>query len=144
MKLEIIRDSRLAETLIKIYAAHIDRKTQQIIDLAEGKSDHLLGVWMEKVYLLALPDIIRIYSEDKKVFLETTDKVYATKYRIYQLEEQLTKDFIKISQGEIVNIRAIQKLDLSIKGTIKLTLKTGGESFVSRRSLKTFKEKLGL
>lgn len=51
MKLEIIRDSRLAETLIKIYAAHIDRKTQQIIDLAEGKSDHLLGVWMEKVYL---------------------------------------------------------------------------------------------
>ena len=56
----------------------------------------------------------------------------------------LTKDFVKISQSEIANIKFIKNLDLSIRGTIVIVYKNSDISYVSRRLLKDFKTKLGL
>lgn len=147
MKLEIFKNMIIPETLIKIYTAQpIDHKTQQVIDLVKGTTttNYVRAFWMEKLYFLPPKDISRIYTDGKKVCLETTDKVYTSKLRLYQLEQELPENFVRISHSEIVNIDYIKRLNLNLKGTIEITLTTGQTSFVSRRSLKNVKKALGI
>lgn len=96
------------------------------------------------MYFLHSRDISRIYTEVQKVCLETTDKIYTCRLRLYQLKQELPKDFIRISHSEIVNLRYIRRLNLNLKATIEITLTTGQICFVSRRSLKNVKKALGI
>ncbi|MEX2804352.1 LytTR family DNA-binding domain-containing protein [Streptococcus sp. H31] len=146
MKLEIIKDLSLKETFIKIYLSHINPKNQRIIDFIKQDSDcnYLYGSRNSKIYLLEPDLIVRFYTENKKVFIETAQSIYQSKYRLYQLEELLPEYFIRISYSEIVNIKQIKELNLSFKGTIQVIFKTGQNTFVSRRSIPNFKKALGL
>ena len=87
--------------------------------------------------------IIRIYSQNKKVYVRTKDDCYEVKERLYTLEEQLKdRDFVRISNSEIVNIQQIEKLDMSHVGTIKMYMKNQDETYVSRRYVSKIKEVL--
>ena len=52
--------------------------------------------------------------------------------------------FVRISHSEIVNLRKVTALDLSLTGTIRMTLTGGVTVYVSRRYVKKMKEVLGL
>jgi len=87
--------------------------------------------------------IIRIFSENKKVYIRTKDDCYEVKERIYTLEEQLhDKDFVRISNSELVNVNEIEKLDMSSAGTIKMYMKNGDITYVSRRYVSKIKKVL--
>ncbi len=87
--------------------------------------------------------IIRIFSENKKVYIRTKDDCYEVKERIYTLEEQLhDKDFVRISNSELVNVNEIEKLDMSSAGTIKMHMKNGDITYVSRRYVSKIKKVL--
>ncbi|AXQ79601.1 LytTR family transcriptional regulator [Streptococcus chenjunshii] len=146
MKLEIIKDLSFKETLIKMYLSRIDAKNQRIIDFIKQVSDcdYLYGSRNSSIYLVKPEQIIRFYTENKKVFFETPHSNYSSKYRLYQLEEMLPKHFIRISHSEIINLKYIKQLNLNFKGTIQVIFKTGQNSFVSRRSISNFKKALGL
>lgn len=87
--------------------------------------------------------IVRIYSESKKVYIRTREDLYEVRERLYTLEERL-KDwgFVRISNSEIVSMGQIEKLDMSHAGTIRMYMKNGDETYVSRRFVKKIKEEL--
>lgn len=88
-------------------------------------------------------EIVRIYSQNKRVYVRTKDECYEVNDRIYVLEEQLQdRGFVRISNSELVNVRQIEKMDMSYAGTIKMHLKNGDETYVSRRFMKQIKEVL--
>ena len=65
--------------------------------------------------------------------------------RLYELEQKLAgKRFVRISHSEIVNLRQVTGLDLSLTGTIRMTLTGGVTVYVSRRYVKKIREVLGL
>lgn len=144
MKIEIITDTNEEELLVKIFAKQINDDVQKIISLLNKNQDSIIGFKNDQAFIIEESDIIRVYIEDKKVFIKTVDDIYSSKKRLYEIENSLGNDFIKISQSEIANIKYIKKLDFSYTGTIMLIFKNGDKSFVSRRSLKTFKDKLGI
>ncbi|MGT2929194.1 LytTR family DNA-binding domain-containing protein [Streptococcus dentasini] len=145
MRLEIINDKTFKETLVKIYTSYVDKKTQHLINWVEYGGQYIYGFIGTRSQMVSPDDIIRVYTSDKKVYFETIDREhYQAKRRLYQLEEELPRTFVRISQGELVNITYIKRLDLSIKGTIQVVLKNGERSFVSRRSIKKFKKALGV
>ena len=85
-------------------------------------------------------EIVRIYSESKKVFVRTKEETFEVRDRLYVLEESLgDRGFVRISNSEIVNISQIGKLDMSYTGTIKMFMKNGDETFVSRRYVSRIK-----
>ena len=87
--------------------------------------------------------IVRIYSENKKVYIRTREDCFEVKDRIYTLEELLKeRGFVRISNSEIVNVQQIDKLDMSHAGTIKMYLQNGDETYVSRRYISKIKEVL--
>ncbi len=61
------------------------------------------------------------------------------------LEERLEAwRFARISHSEIVNLRQVTALDLTLTGTIRITLSDGTVCYASRRYVKRIKEVLGL
>ena len=71
--------------------------------------------------------------------------VYDLRERLYELEGKLDRHtFVRISHSEIVNLRKVTALDLSLTGTIRMTLAGGVVCYVSRRYVKKIKEALGL
>ena len=84
-------------------------------------------------------------GDGKVVSAQTGQDVYPFRLRLYELEERLDRTrFARISSGEIVNLDRVTSLDLSLSGTIRMTLDGGIQTYVSRRYVKKIKETLHL
>ena len=95
--------------------------------------------------LLPLGDILRFFADGKGVSCQTAGGVYAVRQRLYELEEELEDArFVRVSNSEIVNLNKVSALDLSLTGTIKLTLEGAAAVYVSRRYVRKIKQVLGL
>ncbi len=89
--------------------------------------------------------VLRFYAEDKGVLCQTGRGVFAARQRLYELEEALAGTrFVRVSNSEIVNLDRVTGLDLTLAGTIKMTLEGGTVCWVSRRYVKKIKQALGL
>jgi len=77
--------------------------------------------------------------------MQGAKEVYSIQEKLYELEERLDEgQFFRISKSEIVNLKKIKRLDLSITGTIKVILSDGTESYTSRRNVTKLKQILGI
>ena len=144
MKVELNIDEKFKEILVTISTDKINDEVQELVNYIEYKEDYLVGIADDQVCVLDISDIIRVFVEDRKVFVVTTKGKFIVRKKLYEKNNLLTKDFVKISQSEIANIKFIKNLDLSIRGTIVIVYKNSDISYVSRRLLKDFKTKLGL
>ncbi len=124
--------------------------TAQVDDLAayiRAWNPRSLTLWQGDTAVRCSPaDILRFYGEDKGVFAQRADgSVCAVRERLYELEQLLdSRTFVRISHSEIVNLDRVTALDLSLSGTIKMTLEGGGACYASRRYVKKLKQALGL
>ena len=144
MKVELNIDEKFKEILVTISTDKINDEVQELVNYIEYKEDYLVGIADDQVCVLDISDIIRVFVEDRKVFVVTTKGKFVVRKKLYEMNNLLTKDFVKISQSEIANIKFIKNLDLSIRGTIVIVYKNSDISYVSRRLLKDFKTKLGV
>ena len=144
MKVELNIDEKFKEILVTISTDKINDEVQELVNYIEYKEDYLVGIADDQVCVLDISDIIRVFVEDRKVFVVTTKGKFVVRKKLYEMNNLLTKDFVKISQSEIANIKFIKNLDLSIRGTIVIVYKNSDISYVSRRLLKDFRTKLGL
>ena len=144
MKVELNIDKKFEETIVTISANKVNEEIQNLVNYIENKEDYFTGISDGKVCLLNLEDIIRIYVEDRKVYVVTVEGRFIVRKKLYEVQSMVTKDFIKISQSEIANIKYIHSLDLGLRGTIVINYKNSDISYISRRMLKEFKMKLGL
>ena len=144
MKVELNIDKKFGETIVTISTNKVNDEIQNLVNYIENKEDYFIGVLDGKVRLLSTEDIIRVYVEDRKVYVVTVEGKFILRKKLYEVQNTLTKDFIKISQSEIANVKYIHSLDLGLRGTIVINYKNSDISYVSRRMLKEFKMKLGL
>ena len=135
------------EPVLVVESAHRTPQVEELLQALRGTYDAPLTGWQgDRAVLLDPGSLVRIYAQDKGVFAQdSAGQVYALKLRLYELEERLDgRSFVRVSNSEIVNLKQVTALDLSLSGTIKLTLTGGGVSWVSRRSVKNIKKALGL
>ena len=146
MKVEIIIDESIEETKVKIYSSKYSKEVENIRDaLSETLLDKIVAFQSKEVFILSFDEIIRIYAQDKSVYIKTKDNTYTTRLTIYEFESKADRrNFIRISRSEIVNLEYVKRLDLSFTGTIAVELVNGDVSYVSRGKLKEFKKALGL
>lgn len=87
--------------------------------------------------------VLRFYAEDKGVLCQTGKGTFTVRRRLYELEEELAgTKFVRVSNSEIVNLDRVTGLDLTLAGTIKMTLEGGTVCWVSRRYVKKIKQAL--
>lgn len=144
MKLELNIDEKVKEILVVVSANKIDKEVQNLINYIEYSSEYLIGIVEDKASIIDIDEIIRVYIEDRKTFVVTLKDTYVVKKKLYEVENMVTRNFVKISQSEIANIKFIKNLDFSNTGTIVIKYKNSDISYVSRRMIKEFKLKLGI
>lgn len=146
VKVEWKIDPEQTEPKIVIHVAEKTPELEALVRrLEESLPAPLMGFADEKAVPLDLGSILRFYGEEKGVSAQTAEGAFRVRERLYELEEKLdSHTFVRISQSEIVNLKQVTALDLTITGTIKMTLTGGTVCFVSRRYVKKIKEALGL
>ncbi|MCI8803853.1 MAG: LytTR family transcriptional regulator [Oscillibacter sp.] len=146
MNIEVELDPALRELLVKILAPGETEELAALLARLEGEPLALLGFREGGAVPLDPAEILRFYGEDKEVRAQTLNgEIYTVRQRLYELEERLDRrTFLRLSHSEIVNWKRVTALDLSLTGTIRVTLEGGVTTYVSRRYVKKIKEVLGI
>ena len=143
MKCELHIDKNLDEKVL-IYAHEQNKAVEEIKSFVENQDIELIGYKDGEIEKLNPNKVNCFIIENSKIYAITDDDKYHVKLRLYNLEEMLGESFIKINQSCIANIRKIKKFDSSISGTLSVIFKNGYIDYVSRRNIKSIKERLGL
>lgn len=143
MKFSFFIDKDKDEEVI-VYAHEKTKLIESIENLVNENDFELIGFIDKEAVKIDISDVYCFTVENNKIYAVCEDKKYLLKSRLYQIEEKLSENFIKINQSCIANIRKIRKFDASFTGTLTVIFKNGYKDFVSRRNVKNVKERLGL
>lgn len=146
MKVEISIDPTYQEPKVIILTDKVTDDIEHLMQSITAIAESTLPVFSHKgVELIDSKEIVRIYTEQKKVFVQTINGVYTVRFRLYELEEKLNPHmFIRISNAEMVNRHMIKRMDISKTGTIGVELKNGIKTYASRRYVSKIKKLLGI
>lgn len=93
-------------------------------------------------------EIFRIYSMDKKVYVETEKETLLLKMRLYEFEQLAENcgwtNFIRISNTDIANFSRVTALDMSITGVVRVNFTGGKTAMVSRRYMTKIRDQLNM
>lgn len=122
------------------------KKTSELAELKQiiaEAVDEKITVYDERdAVQVTLSEIIRFFASRQRVYAQTAHATYLVRARLYELEEMLKKQFVRISNSEIVNAKKIRRMDTSISGTIHMYLQADIETYVSRRYVSRIRDSL--
>ena len=98
----------------------------------------------QDIALLELGDIFMFRVEEKQVKVFSENNEYVIKKPLYQVEETLSSDFLRISKTTIINMKKIKRVAPSLKGMMFVELKNGLKDNISRKYLPDFKKAIDL
>lgn len=111
----------------------------------EGIGAGKLSLYKEgAIVLVESSEVLYFESVDDRVFAYTSEQVYESKLKLYQLEEVLTGDFLRANKAVIVNVSKIEKLLPDFGGRIEATLCNNCQVIFSRMYVPSLKKRLGL
>lgn len=142
MKCKIFIDKEHEEEIL-IYVHEKTKLVEKIEQLVTDDAFELIGYKDREVVRLNTADVYCFIGEDNKIYALTSKEKLQLKCRLYQLEEKLSENFVKINQSCIANINKIDRFDASFSGTLLVKFKNGHTDYVSRRQLKNVKERFG-
>ena len=141
MKCTTVIDPSREEELL-IYAHERTALVKALEELASERPE-LIGYGEGSFTTLTAAEIYCICVENGKLFALTEHEKWQLRERLYVLERLLGADFIKIHQSCLVNRNKIARFETSIGGALLVRLTNGYKDYVSRRQLKTVKERIG-
>lgn len=146
MKAEITIDAKYTEPEVKILTSEVTKEISQLYEyITKGMEAKLMGYKEGQRELLYISEIIKLFTQDHKVYALTEQGEYVIKYRMFELEKELEEqDFLRISNTEMIHLKKVTALDMSLKGNIIVSLKGGATACVSRRYVPKIRKRLGV
>lgn len=146
MRIEVKIDSSYDEPEVVIFTAEMTEEINALIDKLSDKGPEIIsGSKDDKIEIIEQDDLINIYANSGKVFAVTDNGEYILKLRLYEVENILPKrQFVRISNSEIINLKKVKNFDLNFTGTILVKFENGKTTYVSRRYVKKLKNILGI
>lgn len=145
-----INIDRSVEEMEVLITAHEQTRTvnalyEHIVEFDKKSLETLTAYKDDIVKIVNVTDVFRIYTGNQKVYIQTHQGEYAIRHRLYELETVLDKkQFLRISNSEIVNVKKIRDIDLSIIGRICICFTDNTQTYVSRRYIPKIKKSLGI
>ena len=131
------------DEMVIIYAHERTQLVEDIENFVNGDNSLLVGYCENNIYKLE-PDDIHCFSvEDNKVYAFTDTQHLWIKKRLYNIENTVGRDFIKINQSCLANVKNIERFEVTFAGALMVVFKNGHKDYVSRRQLKFVKERIG-
>ena len=119
MKVEIQIDNNLTENKVIIQAKEMNSEISELIRKISNQKEKITVFLGEETYFIKEDDIESVFASDGKVFVKTEKQDFQSKSRLYELENVLSsKNFIRISNSEIVNFDKVKNINTKLTGTI--------------------------
>ena len=145
MKVRLDIDKSLKDDEIVIRSSCIDNVSkihQKILDITKS-APNIVFYKDNKEFYLEIKDVLFFESSDNDIYAHTKDNMFLVKYRLYELEETLSKNFVRISKSTIVNINQIFAISSSFGSSYTLEfIKSHKQVYVSRRYMKILRYRL--
>ena len=145
--IEVVINEKYTDPQVTIRTRANTRQVENIIYAIENASENdfpqIVANDNDKLVFVSQRDIVRIYVESRRVYLQTVDGLYTVKRTLSGIEEDLNPDrFIRTSKSEIINLYKVKSFDVSLSGTIGVEFDCGGKSWVSRSRIKQVRSML--
>ena len=149
LKVGINIDHSVEEVEVLITAQEQSRTVnalyEHIVEFDKKSLETLTAYRDDIAKIVNVTDVFRIYMGNQKAYIQTHQGEYAIRYRLYELEAALdTKQFLRISNSEIINVKKIRDIDLSLIGRICIRFEDNTQTYVSRRYIPKIKKSLGI
>lgn len=149
MKVGINIDRSVEEVEVLITAQEQSRTVnalyEHIVEFDKKSLETLTAYRDDIAKIVNVTDVFRIYMGNQKAYIQTHQGEYAIRYRLYELEAALDKkQFLRISNSEIINVKKIRDIDLSLIGRICIRFEDNTQTYVLRRYIPKIKKSLGI
>ncbi|MCR9229287.1 MAG: LytTR family DNA-binding domain-containing protein [Flavobacteriaceae bacterium] len=138
-----LREERFSKTIEKVKLELKKQEEQQKVPLAKHQKIFIKDG--EKVYFIALAEVILIESVDNYARLYFGDQKSMIKRSLNQLEEKLDPNtFFRANRGQIINTEHIKEIQPYFNNKLRLVLATGAIVDLSSRQSVKFKKRNSL
>ena len=142
MKFRLIIDKAKEEELV----ATVHERSpliDEIESLIARQTDRIPGYIEDNIKLLSLSEIQCITVLDGKTYaIDSKNRQYRLKQRLYELEERLPPSFIRINKSALANESALDRFAVTVAGSVDAVFKCGYREYVSRRCFAQIKRRL--
>ena len=146
MKIKIEIDDGLAEEEIVIRCKSLNEDVisiQKRITDAVNSRMQLEVTKGEKEYYITIDEILFFETAENCVVVHTASQIYETKYRLYELEDLLPGNFVRVAKSTILNANKVRAINKNITGASEVEFAGSNKRvFVSRNYLKLLMTKL--
>lgn len=147
MKVRIeINDNTNEEDEVIIRCRVLDENIQRIYDTVKDVTNsprHLMLSKDNMDYYIPLDSILFFETSDNCISAHTGKNVYKTSYRLYELEDLLPGNFMRVSKSAIVNLNHVYSISRNLTSSSAIQLRnTHKQVFVSRYYYKLLKQRL--
>lgn len=145
MKVNVIVEPDLEEDYVEIHVGALSDEVTRLSEFIENRCSVITGIdEYERIVLIDEADIVALHAENKWCRIYTDTANYICRKRLYEIENMLRKDFMRISKSIIVNLQKIENVEAVFNGMLLLRMKNGSKEYVSRTYLPKMKEFLGI
>lgn len=146
MKIRIEVLGELNETEVVIRCPQVDDAVRRIEKLIMEQAAPGAGIVFYqdgKEFYFPLGDVLFFETEGETVFAHTAKNCFRVKYRLYELEQLLPGQFMRICKSAIVNITHIFSITRNITASSRLEFRNSEKHiYVSRHYYSVLKERL--
>ena len=145
MKVSIDISAEYKEPFAVIHTDKVTDEIQRVIDVLGTSETPITALQNEEDIVVLQPkEIFMVRVEDGDTIIYGAKSRYRSRKRLYELSEQLGKQFMQISKTTLINLSYMDSIEPGFSGTLLLKLKNGSKDYVSRKYLPEFKKYLGL
>ena len=113
--------------------------------LQDSMTDQIPGYVDDEIAMLSVAEIECFVVENERTYAICKNRSrYLVKSRLYELDERLPGDFVRISKSAIANWKKISKLKVQLSGAVDAVFKSGYVECISRRCFADLKRRYGL
>ena len=137
-------DETLKDIEVVVRAGEEDEQVKAVIkSLTQNESDKLTLLDCDNcTCVIEENDIVFVSADGKQVSVTAKSGLYYAKQSLQSIEKILSRDFLRVSRFEIINLKMVRKYDFTIGGTLRIEFINGMETWASRRYIPLIKERL--
>ena len=143
MKFKLIIDKENDEELIATVheRSPLTDQIEQLVMQHTG-TDRIAAYAEDDIKMLPFADIECItILEGKTYAIDSHNKRYRLKQRLYELEDMLPSSFIRINKSTLANENRLERFTASFSGAVDAVFKCGYTEYVSRRCFAEIKRR---
>lgn len=145
MKVNIDISAEYKEPFAVIHTDKVTDEIRRMIDIFSNSDTPITALQNEEDIVVLQPkDIYMVRVENGDTIIYGAKQKYRSRKRLYELADQLGKQFMQISKTTLINLSCMDSIEPGFSGTLLLKLKNGDKDYVSRKYLPEFKKYLGL